>query len=104
MLPLAPALAALDENMRAPLTPPDPDVELRTTTCPLLFVVAEPELTDTIPPVAPELKPPLRVMGAGESAVVPTASNNLPLWPLSEAPVIKTEAPDDPAVEAPDTN
>lgn len=102
--PLEPALAAPEEKTRVPLTPFDPEAELRTTTPPLLFAVAEPELTDTTPPVAPELRPPLKARGAGESSVAPTASDILPLWLLSEAPVTITAAPEEPAVEDPDTN
>ena len=110
IFPLEPATAAPEANVKTPLTPPDPELLLRTTTDPLLLVVAEPLIMDNAPPVDPVVSPPFMVTApplasalpavtmiapdfAPVPAEVPEVILTLPLEPLLVVPVWNVISP-----------
>tara|TARA_B110000971_G_C19584875_1_gene309021 strand:- start:66 stop:410 length:345 start_codon:yes stop_codon:yes gene_type:complete len=93
MAPLLPELVVPELNDKAPLTPLTPASLVLTTTEPVDFAVPAPLKSETAPPVAPVLAPPLRLADPPID-VVP-----VPAPPVSDAvPAVDDPADVDPAV------
>jgi hypothetical protein len=93
------------KNVKPPLMPADPALNVCTTTLPLDFVDPSPVVRLIEPPVSSSSCPALtRTWPPVEAVPAPTESRMSPPFPAVAAPVEIITEPDDPLLVVPDAN